>query len=519
MAGASNRLLRAAVRGAGLLILLAGTACGRVQVAPAGPPPAIVQEGGTSGTVVVDVTGEARDREGGAIANAVVGVSDWDGAAWKPVAQTDEEGRYRFRVRLRRGGYRLVIALAGFEVAGSHLEILDRDLDVRLSPADHDFASARRDVLPSEVPSERLLPRDVGFAPPPPPPPPPPLVMVMPPVGGQAEVVDVFYGTNRRPQQSGGSTTYDARAPATALQYGVATVHIPPTHQPGELERPQIWRLEFKESLSSHFVITSVNPTTGAGFYDRLNTALRSSNSEAFLFVHGYNVTFDEAVLRTAQLFTDLHFSGAPIMFSWPAQNAWWRYLSAEDQATAAVPYLQEFIRGIALVGKPRTINVIAHSMGNRVMVNALSGLMQDPELRKSGLFRNLVLAAPDVSLDNFNAVAAALKQAAARVTVYASSADVPLKLSYQLHQFKRVGQAPPSQIPAGIDAIDASAVTDDMMGHSYFSYSQSLLADMMQLLKGDAAPPRGTLVPVTEGGVIRFWRVPKQRIGQAPDR
>jgi esterase/lipase superfamily enzyme len=268
--------------------------------------------------------------------------------------------------------------------------------------------------------------------------------------------------------------------------------------------------LEFSEDSERHFVITNRTPL-GAGFYDVLGAALRASDSEAFLFIHGYNVEFDDAVLRTAQLFHDLKFKGVPILFSWPAQDAWWRYWAAEDQALAAVAYLQDFLRAIALVSRPQRINVIAHSMGNRVLVNALSGLVQDPAIQDTRLFRNLVLAAPDVSLDNFNAVAAAVRKAASRVTVYASNADIPLQLSRRLHGFQRVGEAPPWHVPEGIDAIDASAVSRDLLGHSYFSHSMSLLTDMILLLRDGIAPPRGTLQPVATGGAIRYWRVPER--------
>jgi esterase/lipase superfamily enzyme len=308
-----------------------------------------------------------------------------------------------------------------------------------------------------------------------------------------------------------GNGSYAAGAANPAgLECGIATVQIPPSHVEGELECPSIWRFEFVEDKERHFVITNRGPITSVTqFYQRLAAGLTASDSEAFVFIHGYNVGFDDGVLRTAQLFTDLHFSGVPILFSWPAQDAWWRYLSAEDQATAAVPYLQEVLRGIATVGKPMAINVIAHSLGNRVVVNALSGLMQDPEMRKTALFRNLVLAAPDVSLDNFNAVATAVKQAAARVTIYSSSADIPLQLSQQLHRFERLGEAPPVHVPPGIDAVDASAVTRDLLGHSYFSRAGSMLDDLRQLLKDGLPPPR-RLQPVTQRGEVRYWRVPR---------
>jgi esterase/lipase superfamily enzyme len=305
-----------------------------------------------------------------------------------------------------------------------------------------------------------------------------------------------------------GRVEFDPRSSdPRGLQFGVSTVRIPPTHEKGELERPEIWRWELANP-DRHFIVTNTEPLSVGGFYDRLSRAMRSSGSEAFIFIHGYNVSFEDAVLRTAQLFHDLEFSGVPILFSWPAQDAWWRYTAAEDQATAAVPYLQEFIRGVVLAGKPKAINVIAHSMGNRVLVNAVHSVMQTPDIQGTALFQNMVLAAPDVSLDNFRAVEASVKQAAARVTVYASSQDVPLRLSNWLHDLQRLGQAPPLSVPVGIDAIDASAVTQDLLGHSYFSHSQKLLLDMILLIRDGLLPPRRSLEPVPTKGPTKYWRV-----------
>lgn len=46
-----------------------------------------------------------------------------------------------------------------------------------------------------------------------------------------------------------------------------------------------------------------------------------STGKRAFIFVHGYNVTFEDAAKRTAQISYDLAFDGAPIFYSWPSQR------------------------------------------------------------------------------------------------------------------------------------------------------------------------------------------------------
>ena len=40
---------------------------------------------------------------------------------------------------------------------------------------------------------------------------------------------------------------------------------------------------------------------------------------QVFVFVHGFNVSFENALRRTAQIAYDLNFDGAPFLFSWPS--------------------------------------------------------------------------------------------------------------------------------------------------------------------------------------------------------
>ena len=57
---------------------------------------------------------------------------------------------------------------------------------------------------------------------------------------------------------------------------------------------------------------------------DRLREEVRDSRrKEAFVFIHGYNVAFDDAIYRTAQIAYDLSFDGPPILYSWPSRASW----------------------------------------------------------------------------------------------------------------------------------------------------------------------------------------------------
>ena len=61
---------------------------------------------------------------------------------------------------------------------------------------------------------------------------------------------------------------------------------------------------------------------------------LREAKSKSLLvFVHGYNMSFAETAMRTAQLAYDLNFPGIPFFFSWPSAGQLTGYLRDAETA------------------------------------------------------------------------------------------------------------------------------------------------------------------------------------------
>ena len=121
---------------------------------------------------------------------------------------------------------------------------------------------------------------------------------------GEAQVVRVFYATDREPT---GSTDPDEffGGEYGDLSYGRVEVSILPGHRVGELERPSILRFEFREDPDKHVVLASIEALDEARFYRELADSLTvAEEREALVFIHGYNVSFDRAARRTAQLAT-----------------------------------------------------------------------------------------------------------------------------------------------------------------------------------------------------------------------
>ena len=100
-------------------------------------------------------------------------------------------------------------------------------------------------------------------------------------------------------------------------------------HETGAVERPRFWQ---SESVEKHFVILTLEPSAPTNYFARLKSRVeRSDEKDAFVFIHGYNVTFANAIMRTAQIAHDVGFKGAPILYSWPSAGRTDDYLRDED--------------------------------------------------------------------------------------------------------------------------------------------------------------------------------------------
>jgi hypothetical protein len=144
-----------------------------------------------------------------------------------------------------------------------------------------------------------------GTAPPPVPP---------PPSDASYATVRVFFATDRNLTSSADPKEMFGTE-RSALRYGTSEVSIPRNHRMGELEAPSILRLEFREDPAKHVVLQKTSVTSEDAFYADLAARVRrSETANAFVFVHGYNVTFEDAARRTAQITYDLGFDGAPTL-------------------------------------------------------------------------------------------------------------------------------------------------------------------------------------------------------------
>ena len=327
-------------------------------------------------------------------------------------------------------------------------------------------------------------------------------------------IVRVLYATDRNmTQDHSPAEIYGTRR--GRLTYGRCDVAIPRDRRMGELETTTIWDLSFKFRSKGQVTVLSVTPQERDAFQSDLAARINvSSGKSLLLFVHGLDVSFEDAARRTAQMAYDLGFDGAPLFYSWPSRATPGAYLADETNAEWTLPDLRSLLVDIAESTPAENIYLIAHGMGSRALARAfISVIESNPELKKK--FREIILTAPDIDADVFRrdiapAITAAIPSA---VTLYASSRDNAQKLSRGLHEYPRLGDTSSGVvILPGIDTIDATGVDSDFAGHSYFSENASVLADMFYLIREGKRPPqRFGLIPIdTPEG--KYWKFGKTR-------
>ena len=106
----------------------------------------------------------------------------------------------------------------------------------------------------------------------------------------------------------------------------------------------------------------------------------KSPRREAFVFVHGYNVSFEDAARRTGQIARDLKFQGAPILYSWPSRASLFSYSADEATVEVSAVRFAEFLRKLAQSAGASVLHIIAHSMGNRAVLLGLERLAREAD-------------------------------------------------------------------------------------------------------------------------------------------
>ncbi len=188
----------------------------------------------------------------------------------------------------------------------------------------------------------------------------------------------------------------------------------------------------------------------------------------ALFFLHGFNVTFEDAAIRAAQIGVDLKVPGATAFFSWPSRGSVAAYPADEATIEASEPAITDFLVDFTARCGAEKVHVIAHSMGNRGLLRALQRIAanaanagQGASSAKSSWPR------PDVDRDLFLDLARLYPEHAERATLYASDGDLAVHLSAKLHDAPRAGYFTPYTVAPGVDTVAVPDFDIDLLGHA----------------------------------------------------
>lgn len=245
---------------------------------------------------------------------------------------------------------------------------------------------------------------------------------------------------------------------------------------------------------------------------------------EAFVFIHGFSNTFEDAAFRLAEMWHFLGREGVPVLYSWPAGHSGLirGYTSDREAGEFTIYHLKQFFEALAACEELEKVHIIAHSRGTDIVTTALRELViahtysgKDPQQEyKIG---NVVLAAPDIdnTVSQQRNAADHLQRIWEHLTVYITPNDQALaSAEWLLASPTRLGRIRPEDMnsrdmerllafPDG-EIVDAR-ITTDLLGHSYFINSPAVFSDLILVLRGHDELSQGQR-PLTQ--LIPNWYI-----------
>ncbi|MHC4946962.1 MAG: alpha/beta hydrolase [Planctomycetota bacterium] len=232
-----------------------------------------------------------------------------------------------------------------------------------------------------------------------------------------------------------------------------------------------------------------------------------AGQKDVFVYVHGYNNTFEDAALRLAQLWHFMGRRGVPFLYTWPAGRGGLRgYTYDRESGEFTVFHLKNFLREIGALPEVENVHVLAHSRGTDVFMTALRELNLEfqgagRDTKEALKLGRVVLAAPDLDWEVTvqRITNERIGYIPDRLTIYLSKEDKAIGLaSWLFGSVRRLGQLEQTDlgpVRAGllaplkrIDIIDVTAETG-FLGHGYFIGDPSVLSDLILVLR-DGRPP-----------------------------
>ena len=292
--------------------------------------------------------------------------------------------------------------------------------------------------------------------------------------------IELFYGTDRH---SGGSTepAKAYNADRGELSWGACSVAVPYDKKIKTLKKSAFTMTSYGMRPDGEYTLKDVRPLPRKSIETILPKRLaRCPDKSALVFIHGADISFEEAALSTARLSYHLQYQGAPIFFSWPAQA---EYLQDEKNAQYSIAQLTEFIKTIAQTLQAEDIYLIGDGMGCLPLCEAMTKVKLAPA--DMARIRDLILITPDINRTKFaEDILPRMHNTSAHITVYTSNTDDALTTAHKNRAGVRLGDVLNNTDMPGIDFVDASAVSTNMNGKPMVVKKTSIYNDISSIIK-----------------------------------
>ncbi|MBL4851334.1 MAG: alpha/beta hydrolase [Gammaproteobacteria bacterium] len=241
--------------------------------------------------------------------------------------------------------------------------------------------------------------------------------------------------------------------------------------------------------------------------FNQARKTMKTRCKDTLIFIHGYNVSFKNALKTAAQIAQNLqavkHSNGVDVaLFSWPSDGSMKPFLAyASDRRDAAASgpavarsflMFYQFLTNILKEEEcDQHVHLMCHSMGNYVLRHALQEFIRQSSERIPRLFDQIFLMAPDEDDDAFEHKhkLLLLPKLGRRVNVYFNRNDRAMSISdFTKSNPERLGDDGPRlpfQIPSKIVQIDCTSVVRGIVEHNYYKDTPKVVADIVSTLDG----------------------------------
>ena len=208
-----------------------------------------------------------------------------------------------------------------------------------------------------------------------------------------------------------------------------------------------------------------------------------------FVFVHGFNTLFAEAAYTATQLIHDSGAPAVPVLFTWASRGEPLQYVYDTNSATVARDSLEHTLK-LVMASNAEKVNILAHSMGNWVTVEALrQAKLQGGGAKYADKIGLVVLASPDLDMDVFKSELRAFGKVHKPFYVVLSRDDKALGLSNFIAGGQgRVGNTTDTAelTELGATVIDLTDVTAmDSANHGKFMELAAVGPQLREVLAG----------------------------------